>query len=66
MRCGDILQRNCRNAIYGRSQIQRFPVPDNLVAWTVTFADYAPVRYESPSLIGKSWADPSIGKNFLH
>lgn len=63
MRCGELLHRNCRNGMYARSQIQRFTVPDNLVAWTEAFSDYKPVHYESPSLVGKPWADPALGKN---
>lgn len=53
----------CINAIYPKSEVQRFPVPEDKVSWDEEFTEYAPVFYESPALAGKEWADPSIGEN---
>lgn len=52
------LHRNCRNAIYPQSKIERTYVADQLVPWTAEFADYQPKQYESPTIEGKPWADP--------
>lgn len=62
MKIGEFLHRNCRNAIYPQSNVFRFPVPDNLVNWCENFADYTPVFHESPSIAGKPFADPPIGR----
>ncbi|XP_037044814.1 ADP-ribose pyrophosphatase, mitochondrial-like [Bradysia coprophila] len=57
---------NCRNSVYARSSINRFRVPDEFVFWTVEFADYKPIFYESDVLSGKPWADPKTDdKNFF-
>lgn len=56
-----MLHANCRNAVYLRSAIRRFSVPDQLVAWTQPFLDYAPPYYDAPVLLTNpppSWADP--------
>lgn len=60
-----MLHKNCRNAIYAGSRIERFSVPDNFVSWTTPYTGYAPVHYESPVLVGKPWADPAIGISAL-
>lgn len=52
----------CINGLYPRSNIQRFPVPENLIPWNEKYHDYKPVFYESPALAGKDWADPGVGK----
>lgn len=52
------LHRNCRNAIYPQSKIERTHVPDQLVSWMTAFDDYQPKQYESPAIDGKPWADP--------
>lgn len=56
------LHQTCRNTIYPRSNVKRFIVPDQLVHWAETYAEYKPVWYESPHIDGASWADPAIGK----
>lgn len=65
MKSINFLHRNCRNAIYPQSDILRFQIPDSLVSWSEKFSDYSPQFYESSSLAGKGWADPSIGNTFL-
>lgn len=55
------IHQNCRNSVYPRANIHRFPVPDHLVKWSEQFTDYKPVFYESSSLIGASWSDQQIG-----
>lgn len=49
----------CRNSVYAKA-IQRFPVPDELISWNVSYEDYKPPFYESPAIKGKPWADPDI------
>lgn len=49
----------CRGGKYPSSEVQRFPVPEDKINWTVDFAEYAPKYYDSPVLAGKPWADPS-------
>ncbi len=56
---------NCRNSLYSRSAVNRFPVPDEFIEWSVPFPDYKPIFYESEVLNGKPWADLKIGKFFL-
>ena len=36
----------------------RFPVPDALVLWRTPYADYAPPRFESPGMLGRT-PDPT-------
>lgn len=62
MRIVPFIHQTCRNTIYPRSNVKRFTVPDLLVNWSEKYADYLPVFYESPNIIGASWADPAIGK----
>lgn len=47
----------CRNSLYPRSNVQRFPVPDEYVSWSVEYKNYLPIFYESQCLTGKEWAD---------
>ena len=55
----------CRNSLYPRSNVQRFPVPDEYVPWSVEYKNYKPEFYESQSLTGTEWADPhSADPNF--
>lgn len=51
----------CINSIYPKSNIQRFPIPENFINWSENYEEYQPVLYESPVLAGKEWADPPIG-----
>ena len=49
---------NCRNTTYPRSHVDRFPVPDDKVDWSVEWPEYAPPTHTSPGAIGKPWSDP--------
>lgn len=53
----------CRSHLYPRSNVERFPVPDDKVPWSAEFIEYNPTNYTSPSIEGKPWADQEIGKN---
>ena len=55
-----ILNRTCRNNIYPKSEIKRFPVPDKCVQWCVPYKEYAPVSYTAPHIFSQVWADPDI------
>ncbi|XP_046966210.1 ADP-ribose pyrophosphatase, mitochondrial [Vanessa cardui] len=55
------LHFKCRSPLYPRSTVQRFPVPDDKVAWNTEFIEYKPPTYTSPSIQGQPWADPEIG-----
>jgi len=48
----------CRNTMYPRSQVERFPVPDDKVDWSVDWPEYSPPTFTSSYAIGKPWADP--------
>ncbi|XP_064546301.1 ADP-ribose pyrophosphatase, mitochondrial [Drosophila montana] len=58
----------CRNNIYPRSTVQRFPVPDAVVFWTVNYEEYCPPCYTAPHIGGQSWADAPLpnGSNEPH
>nr|XP_022342369.1 ADP-ribose pyrophosphatase, mitochondrial-like isoform X2 [Crassostrea virginica] len=50
-----------RCEIYPRSQIKRFPVPDDKVPWTTNFPEYKPVDYTADSILKRPvYADPDI------
>nr|XP_054764684.1 ADP-ribose pyrophosphatase, mitochondrial-like [Lytechinus pictus] len=50
-----------RQAVYPRSKLERFPVPDDKVSWDVEWPEYSPVRYTADKLkAGPVWADPDI------
>lgn len=51
----------CINSIYPKSEVQRYAVPIEKVQWDEDYSDYDPVFYESPTLVGKIWADKAIG-----
>lgn len=51
----------CRSGCYPRSNIERHVVPDDKVSWNTEYKDYNPPNHTSPSIEGKSWADPDIG-----
>ncbi|XP_045773258.1 ADP-ribose pyrophosphatase, mitochondrial [Maniola jurtina] len=51
----------CRSPIYPRSNVERFPVPDEKVPWSSEFKEYKPSNYTSPTIEGKPWADREIG-----
>ncbi|ALC44687.1 CG4098 [Drosophila busckii] len=50
----------CRNSVYPRSNVQRFPVPDEFVFWAENYAEYAPPFYTAPHIGGQSWADTPL------
>lgn len=56
-----ILNKTCRNNIYPKSEIKRFPVPDKYVQWCIPYTSYAPVSYTAAHISGQVWADPDIG-----
>uniref|UniRef100_A0A3Q4BCH8 ADP-ribose pyrophosphatase, mitochondrial n=1 Tax=Mola mola TaxID=94237 RepID=A0A3Q4BCH8_MOLML len=46
---------------YPGSDVRRFPVPDDKVNWSQSWAQYNPVRYTSLAVLKKPvWADPDI------
>ncbi|XP_026761618.2 ADP-ribose pyrophosphatase, mitochondrial [Galleria mellonella] len=53
----------CRGGIYPRSNVERFPVPDEKVIWNSEYKQYQPQNYTEASLYGKPWADPDIGNS---
>lgn len=61
MKIVPFIHQTCRNAIYPRSNVKRFNVPDHLVRWSEHYADYLPVFYESPNILRAVWADPAVG-----
>lgn len=53
-----IMHVKCRNAVYPRTDIKRFLVPDEKAPWSVSFPEYAPVKYTADSVLkGPVWAD---------
>lgn len=52
-----MIHKKCRNNLYPRTNIQRFPVPDDKVPWTEEYPEYSPVNYTSEAINGKPWAD---------
>ncbi|KAJ8681276.1 hypothetical protein QAD02_017063 [Eretmocerus hayati] len=55
------IHKKCRNSLYPSTDIQRFKVPDDKVAWSENFPEYTPIEYSSKFLTGKPWADPDSG-----
>lgn len=51
----------CRVGFYPRSNLKRFPVPDDKVDWSTEYKQYNPPNYTFPGLHGKPYADPEIG-----
>lgn len=56
------IHHKCRGGHYPFTTIARLILPDELVAWTTPFPTYQPPEYTSPSLKGKPYADPDLGK----
>lgn len=52
----------CRGGLYPRSNVERFPVPDDKVSWSSEYKGYLPNNHTSSSIHGKPWADPNIGE----
>ena len=55
----------CRGGLYPRSNIERFPVPDDKISWSSDYKEYIPQNYTAPGIHGKPWADPNIGKKII-
>ncbi|KAG8544648.1 hypothetical protein GDO81_022125 [Engystomops pustulosus] len=44
---------------YPGSSVQRWPVPQDKVSWSVDWPEYQPVEYTAPSVLAQPpWADP--------
>ncbi|KAH8340401.1 hypothetical protein KR074_012206 [Drosophila pseudoananassae] len=56
----------CRNNMYPRSGVLRFPVSDEHVFWSESYPDYCPVDYTSPHIGGQVWADPPLPSETFH
>ncbi|PAA48365.1 hypothetical protein BOX15_Mlig031650g1, partial [Macrostomum lignano] len=53
-----------RTPVYGKGQtVNRFPVPDDKVPWSVAFPEYKPTYFEDAKLKKASYADPDILNN---
>ncbi|XP_034480834.1 ADP-ribose pyrophosphatase, mitochondrial isoform X1 [Drosophila innubila] len=50
----------CRNNVYPRSSVSRYPVPDEVVFWTESYDEYCPPSYTAPHIGGQSWADAPL------
>ena len=55
------LHQKARQPFYPKSDIKRFPVPDDKVDWAVDWPEYDPVDYTSSSVLAMPpWADTEI------
>jgi len=61
-RCMKMLHQKCRQGLYPFSNINRFPVPEEKVPWTVEYSEYKPVVYTAAVVQDKPWADPEINE----
>uniref|UniRef100_A0A8D8LNC4 ADP-ribose pyrophosphatase, mitochondrial n=2 Tax=Cacopsylla melanoneura TaxID=428564 RepID=A0A8D8LNC4_9HEMI len=51
----------CRSSHpYPRSEVQRVPVADDKVSWTIDHPEYKPVEFTQPFIHGQVWADEDI------
>ncbi|XP_030385266.1 ADP-ribose pyrophosphatase, mitochondrial [Scaptodrosophila lebanonensis] len=50
----------CRNNLYPRSGVLRYPVPDELVYWSEDYGEYCPPFYTAPHINGQVWADAPL------
>lgn len=55
-----MIHYKCRQGFYPSSNVKRFEVPENKVAWNIEYPEYKPIEYTAPSLKGKPWADLEI------
>lgn len=46
--------------------VQRTPVPQDKISWTVPWPEYNPVKFTDKHVHGKEWADPDISKGGNH
>ncbi|XP_039289116.1 ADP-ribose pyrophosphatase, mitochondrial [Nilaparvata lugens] len=58
------IHHKCRNNNYPDSskKVDRLPVPDEKVPWSVEWSNYHPPYFTSPGVLGKQWAEPEIGE----
>ncbi|XP_038676461.1 ADP-ribose pyrophosphatase, mitochondrial-like isoform X2 [Scyliorhinus canicula] len=50
-----------RSSPYPESQVERYPVPDNYVSWSIPWAEYEPLDYTADIVrAGPEWADPDF------
>ncbi|KAM4698187.1 ADP-ribose pyrophosphatase, mitochondrial isoform 2-T2 [Rhinophrynus dorsalis] len=48
---------------YPGSQMKRYPVPPEMVSWSVDWPEYDPVEYTAPSVLARPpWADPPLSE----
>ncbi|KAM8709541.1 hypothetical protein ACLKA7_016359 [Drosophila subpalustris] len=47
----------CRNSVYPRSNVSRYPVSDEVVFWSDNYDGYCPPSYTAAHIGGQSWAD---------
>lgn len=57
-----MIHYKCRQGFYPSSNVKRFEVPENKVAWYIECSEYKPIEYTAPNIKGKPWADPDIGE----
>ena len=50
----------CLKSLCRFLQVKRLDVPDDKVDWLVTWQEYDPPEYTSPSLKGQEWADGDL------
>ncbi|XP_052091142.1 transient receptor potential cation channel subfamily M member-like 2 isoform X5 [Mytilus californianus] len=51
-------QTKSRIVNYGGTSIKKFPVPEDMASWEITWSEYKPVYYEAPEVkANPSWAD---------
>ncbi|XP_043597388.1 ADP-ribose pyrophosphatase, mitochondrial isoform X2 [Bombus pyrosoma] len=55
-----MIHYKCRQGFYPSSNVKRFEVPENKVAWNIEYSEYKPIEYTAPNLKGKPWADLEI------
>uniref|UniRef100_UPI00398F4FE5 ADP-ribose pyrophosphatase, mitochondrial-like isoform X1 n=2 Tax=Pristiophorus japonicus TaxID=55135 RepID=UPI00398F4FE5 len=61
--CRSMIHVKARSSPYPGSQVQRFPVADGQVSWSVAWPEYQPVDYTAASVrAGPEWADPDFRK----
>ncbi|XP_033126792.1 ADP-ribose pyrophosphatase, mitochondrial-like [Anneissia japonica] len=58
------LHCKARQSPYTGSKVKRFPVPEDMVPWSVEWPDYNPTTFTTEHVLSKPvWADPDISKN---
>ncbi|CAD1477514.1 unnamed protein product, partial [Heterotrigona itama] len=57
-----MIHYKCRQGFYPSSNVKRFEVPENKIAWDIEYSEYKPIEYTASNIKGKPWADPDIGE----